>query len=74
MKERPVERQLRKLSSIDADVLTGTVTWSDGMRLEITFGQAPKPDAKLYVDGNPLGLKQADQVIVALARRDEEES
>jgi hypothetical protein len=51
--------------------LTGRVTFCDGMRLEITIGKPPKPDAKLYIDGNPLGLKESDEVIVALARRDE---
>lgn len=58
-----------KHSRIDADVLTGTVTSSDGMHLEITFGKEPKPDAKFYIDGNPLQLKENDEVIVAVAKR-----
>lgn len=74
MKEREIQevRQIKKLTSIDADVLTGTVTYADGMYLEITLGKSPHPDAKLYVDGNPLGLKKSDEVIVALARRGEQ--
>lgn len=60
-----------KHSRIDADVLTGTVTAVNGMRIVITIGKTSEPDAKLYIDGNPLGLKESDEVIVAVARRGE---
>ena len=63
----------KTLRTIDADVLNGTVTFTDGMRVEITCGKQPKPDAKFYIDGNPLGLKVRDEVIVAVARRKEPE-
>ena len=65
-------RHVKRVTSIDADVLTGIVTFTDGMRLEITFGSPPQPDAKFYVDGNPLGLETGDEVILALARRGEQ--
>jgi hypothetical protein len=42
--------------------LEGEVTYSEGWRLKITVGKAPKPEANLYVDGNPLHLVTGDRV------------
>jgi hypothetical protein len=48
--------------------LEGCVTFADALYLEITVGKPPKPEAKLYCDGNPLLLKVGEQVIVETRR------
>ena len=49
--------------------LTGRVTFTDGFRLEITCGKAPKPQAQLYWDGNPLELKRGELVEIEVRRK-----
>ena len=64
---RPVREEPAQIS---ADVLTGTVTFTDHMTLEITFGSSFNPDGLLHLEGNPLGLKRGDEVIMKLRRRE----
>lgn len=48
--------------------LRGSVTWTDGIRLEVASGNPPQPRAKLYWDGNPLKLKTGDVVVIQVRR------
>ena len=46
----------------------GQVTYTDGMRIEISDGEKPKPRMKFYADCNPLKLGLGEEVIIEVSR------
>jgi hypothetical protein len=48
--------------------LEGRVTFADGLHFEITVGQPPKPQAKVYCDGNPLHFEVGEPVSLEIRR------